>query len=138
MEMDYAGVGRDLGLLYMLPYYFGMALVLPFASQPLRVFEPNGVPWRKVIGITIVDFASQVHPSSVPRTKTKLGSGPRAPHQNKTGLWPSCPAPKQNGALALVPRTKKRTGPLPSCPASKQNWALALVPRTRRKLGSSP
>ena len=28
MEMDYAGVGKQLGLLYMLPYYAGMACVL--------------------------------------------------------------------------------------------------------------
>lgn len=70
MEMDYAGVGRSLGLLYMLPYYLGMALVMPFASHPLRPFEANGVPWRKVIGITIVDFSSQVGPRPCARVAT--------------------------------------------------------------------
>jgi len=59
MEMDYESIGRQLGLLYMLPYYLGMACVLPFSCQPLRLCEPGGVPWRKVCLITVVDFASQ-------------------------------------------------------------------------------
>ena len=40
-------------------YYLGMACVLPFSCQPLPFAEPQGVPWRKVLGITAVDFASQ-------------------------------------------------------------------------------
>ena len=59
MEMDYAGVGKQLGLLYMLPYYVGMACVLPFATQPLRLFMPGSVPWRKVCVITGVDVRAE-------------------------------------------------------------------------------
>ena len=69
MEMDYAGVGKQLGLLYMLPYYVGMACVLPFATQPLRLFMPGSVPWRKVCVITGVDVRAESRsprPSSAP------------------------------------------------------------------------
>ena len=59
MEMGYAGVGRQLGLLYLLPYYVGMACVLPFATRPLRLCAEPALPWRKLVGITLVDFVSQ-------------------------------------------------------------------------------
>jgi hypothetical protein len=58
MEMGYAGVGQQLGLLYMLPYYAGMACVLPFATRPLRLFSHPPLPWRKIAAITTVDLAS--------------------------------------------------------------------------------
>lgn len=92
MEMSYAGVGNQLGLLCtplrcldphssidglaillftrllspprlratdLLPYYAGMACVLPFASRPLRPCAELPLPWRKLCGITLVDFVSQ-------------------------------------------------------------------------------
>ena len=37
MEMGYAGVGQQLGLLYMLPYYAGMACVPPPSLPPYAV-----------------------------------------------------------------------------------------------------
>ena len=62
MEMGYAGVGKQLGLLYMLPYYAGMACVLPFSSRPLRLFSNPPLPWRKLAAITTVDLASNPDP----------------------------------------------------------------------------
>ena len=43
----------------LLPYYAGMACVLPFASRPLRLCGEPPLPWRKLCGITLVDFVSQ-------------------------------------------------------------------------------
>lgn len=62
MEMNYSGAGKQLGLLFLLPYYAGMALVLPFSTSSLRFFQDGdggGLPWRKLLLITAVDFLSQ-------------------------------------------------------------------------------
>lgn len=59
VEMNFSGVGRQLGLLYLLPYYVGMSLVLPFSSAPRRFALPEASQWKKLVTITAVDFASQ-------------------------------------------------------------------------------
>ncbi|KAL1527827.1 hypothetical protein AB1Y20_009209 [Prymnesium parvum] len=59
VEMNYSGVGHQMGLLYLMPYYLGMALVLPFVSPERRWELPASSQWRMLLVITAVDFSSQ-------------------------------------------------------------------------------
>ena len=128
MEMGYAGVGKQLGLLYMLPYYAGMACVLPFASRPLRLFSNPPLPWRKLAAITTVDLAfnpnpnpnPNLNPPPTPKPNPNLNPTPTLTLPRSTSFRSgcSCEASPRSGPASLrcsTPRGRCGLPPSPTC-----------------------